>query len=153
MIFARSVFSVGFDFVEPEHDPNVGSRFVDSTYEITLKAGATPVGALTFTPQPNDTALFVGVLSALAFNRVEFRETTVRGHDKAFLGRFYAGTDPVLTRRKPDVVVVDIGAGTNGRGMLFGVDPNGFRSVISDFGNAAQGPLGQFPTGVAVMKQ
>src|SRR5262245_32507379 len=63
-----------------------------------------------------------------------------------------------------DILVVDVDAGTNdrgapgtsdrgagGRGALFRVSPStGVRTLLSDFGNAAQGPLGAQPWGVAV---
>jgi len=49
-----------------------------------------------------------------------------------------------------NILVIDLGAGTNGKGALFSVNPiNGNRIVLSDFGNAAQGPLGLNPAGVA----
>ena len=37
-----------------------------------------------------------------------------------------------------------------GRGALFSVDPSGNRTIISDFGDAAQGVLGLGPVGVAI---
>jgi hypothetical protein len=46
-------------------------------------------------------------------------------------------------------LVTDGSAGTNAQGALFQVDPNtGNRTLLSDFGNSAQGPLGEYPTGV-----
>jgi hypothetical protein len=49
------------------------------------------------------------------------------------------------------ILVVDLEAGTGGLGALFRVDPGtGARSLLSDFGNPAQGPTGYTPTGVAV---
>lgn len=45
---------------------------------------------------------------------------------------------------------LDGDAGTAGRGALFKIDPNGNRTVISDFGNAEQGDLGVFPLDVAI---
>jgi hypothetical protein len=49
------------------------------------------------------------------------------------------------------ILVIDLTAGTNSRGALFRVNPaTGSRTLLSDFGNAAQGPLGTAPTGVAV---
>ena len=48
------------------------------------------------------------------------------------------------------VLVIDLRAGTSS-GALFRVDAiSGNRSLVSDFGNAAQGPLGEFPSGVAL---
>jgi len=51
-----------------------------------------------------------------------------------------------------DILVADFEAGTNGQGLLFKVDrATGARTVLSDFSNAAQGPTGQSPFGVAVL--
>ena len=45
--------------------------------------------------------------------------------------------------------MVDFNAGTGGFGALFKVDAaSGNRSLVSDFGNAAQGPLGLDPAGL-----
>jgi hypothetical protein len=42
------------------------------------------------------------------------------------------------------IMVIDSGSGTNGQGALYEVDPNtGTRTLVSDFGNASQGPTGQ----------
>jgi hypothetical protein len=47
------------------------------------------------------------------------------------------------------ILVIDDDAGTDARGGLFRVDPvTGIRTLLSDFGNAAQGPLGRDPLGV-----
>jgi hypothetical protein len=49
------------------------------------------------------------------------------------------------------LLVIDYEAGTNGSGALFSVDPSsGVRTVVSDFGNSGQGPLGVNPKGVAI---
>lgn len=48
------------------------------------------------------------------------------------------------------VYVIDSDAGTNGSGGLFRVDPTtGKRTLLSDFGNGAQGPLGLNPVSIA----
>ena len=88
-VFAAPVFSAGFDFVEVENDPNLNGSFVDSTFEVTLRNGATSVGSFTFNA-PNDTAAFVGVWSETAFDRLEIRET-VGTDDNEFYGRFFTG--------------------------------------------------------------
>ena len=49
-----------------------------------------------------------------------------------------------------DILVTDGSAGTSSLGALFSVDPSGNRTIISDFGNAAQGALGSFPSGVVI---
>ena len=49
-----------------------------------------------------------------------------------------------------DVVVIDTG-GTAASGALFRVDPTtGARTLVSDFGDSLQGPLGVEPVGVAI---
>jgi hypothetical protein len=49
------------------------------------------------------------------------------------------------------ILVVDTEAGTNARGALFSVEPTtGQRTVLSDFGDPAQGALGVEPFGVAL---
>lgn len=46
-------------------------------------------------------------------------------------------------------LVTDGSAGTNEQGALYKVDPtNGDRTLLSDFGNSAQGPLGEYPLDV-----
>ena len=63
------------------------------------------------------------------------------------------GFDPygVVVDASGNILVIDLDAGTNGRGALFRVNPStGSRTVISDFGNNAQGTLGNNPTGVAL---
>ena len=48
--------------------------------------------------------------------------------------------------------VADPDAGTNGAGALFRVDPaTGGRTLLSDFGDAAQGPIGVRPFWVRVV--
>jgi Ca2+-binding RTX toxin-like protein len=49
------------------------------------------------------------------------------------------------------ILVIDQDGETGGRGALFRVNAvTGRRSIISDFGNPAQGPLGINPTGIAL---
>ena len=49
------------------------------------------------------------------------------------------------------VLVIDPFPETNGRGALFRVDTaSGNRSLVSDFGNSAQGPVGRAPYGLAL---
>lgn len=50
-----------------------------------------------------------------------------------------------------NIVVVDLNAGTDNRGVLLRVDPlTGTRTVLSDFGNSSQGELGSGPLNLAV---
>lgn len=51
-----------------------------------------------------------------------------------------------------NVIVTDLDAGTDARGALFSVDPStGQRTMISDFGNNGQGPLGLEPGDLVVL--
>ncbi len=53
-----------------------------------------------------------------------------------------------------DILVVDTGTGvgTDDRGVLFIINPvTGFRTVLTDFGNPAQGPLGSEPHDLAML--
>lgn len=69
------------------------------------------------------------------------------------------GVEPVGVMMGPagNLLVTDTDAGTDvpggeegGNGALFSINPaTGTRTLLSDFGNATQGPLGQTPTGIA----
>jgi parallel beta-helix repeat protein len=49
------------------------------------------------------------------------------------------------------ILVLDNLGGTNNAGALFRIDPTTkMRTLLSDFGNAAQGALGRYPTSIAV---
>lgn len=49
------------------------------------------------------------------------------------------------------IYVIDNNAGTNGHGLLTKIDPNtGNRTVLSDFGDNSQGPLGSSPSSIAI---
>lgn len=87
------LFSFGFDFVEPQYDPQY-APFVDSTFTVTLKNSGVIVDSFTFNAWPHDTPVFIGVWGGTAFNRVEIRET-VGGIDDEYFGQFYTGTTPV----------------------------------------------------------
>ncbi len=86
---ANPVFALGFDFVEPEFDPNLAAAFVDSTFDVGLFNGATPVGSFSFNA-PEDALYFAGVWSDTAFNRIEIRETAGQAENE-FFGQFYTG--------------------------------------------------------------
>jgi hypothetical protein len=89
---ATSALALGFDFVEPRLDPNVNTTPVDSTFQVTLLMGASPVGSFTFNA-PDDTAAFYGISSDLAFDHVQIREV-VGADDNEFFGRFYVTQVP-----------------------------------------------------------
>jgi hypothetical protein len=93
MGLSSPVYALGFDFVEPEKDPNLNAPFVDSTFTVTLKNNVVTVDSFTFN-RPSDIAAFVGIWGDTAFDRVEIRETT-GGIENEFFGQVYTGTTPV----------------------------------------------------------
>jgi len=93
-----NVFSLGFDFVEPQTDwgrnaPTV--PFVDSTFTVSLLSGGSQVNWFTFNA-PNDQAAFVGVWATAdqGFDTILIRETT-GGIGNELFGEFYMGSEPV----------------------------------------------------------
>jgi hypothetical protein len=48
------------------------------------------------------------------------------------------------------IYVLDQAAGTNGVGAIFQIGPSGNRTLLSDFGNSAQGPVGVNPVSITV---
>ena len=78
---ATPVGAFGFDFVEP----GVGSN--DSNFQVSLFSDATNLGSFIYNA-PNDVAAFVGVLSDVAFNRVEIRDLPGTSDDE-FYGEFF----------------------------------------------------------------
>lgn len=63
------------------------------------------------------------------------------------------GEDPVNLAQGAagEILIVDLDAGTGLNGALFSVNPaNGIRTLVSDFSDSAQGPLGQIPLGVTL---
>jgi hypothetical protein len=112
--FDSSVYSAGFDFVEPSCNrsecsgeqagdigTNVNNGFVDSEFTVTLKLGLTTVDTFTFNAQ-NDVATFVGVTSDSPFDKMEIRETTGASENEYF-GEFYTSSlPPVPPNEIPD---------------------------------------------------
>jgi hypothetical protein len=90
--FTAPVFSAGFEFVEPEFDPNVNAPFAESTFNVTLKNGATTVDSFLFSA-PNDVLYFVGVWSNDPFDRMEIVET-IGDSENEFFGEFFTGDTP-----------------------------------------------------------
>jgi len=79
----------GFDFVEPEHDPNVNTTFVESVFRVVLRKDTEVIDEFTFNA-PNDQAYFAGVWSRGKFNNVQINEITGT-NDNEFYGHFYTG--------------------------------------------------------------
>jgi hypothetical protein len=98
--FAAPVHSFGFDFVEPQFDPNVGDTFQDSTFTVTLRQNITSVGTFTFNA-PNDQAAFVGAFNAVTFDNVQIRET-VGGVENEFFGQFYTSATGLTPAPVPE---------------------------------------------------
>ncbi len=115
---ASPVVALGFDFVEPRFDPHVNAPFVDSTFGVTLKSGGAIVGSFFFNA-PNDTAAFVGVWSALSFDRVEIREV-VGDIENEFWGQFY--TTPAL---RSDIAPTSLTWNAAQGGVDFGYEVTG----------------------------
>ncbi|MCL4800862.1 MAG: PEP-CTERM sorting domain-containing protein [Burkholderiales bacterium] len=90
---AGPLFAFGFDFHEPSLSTPPGPTFpdtcntacVDSTFTVTLLAGAVVVDAFAFN-RPDDVLAFVGVASTTAFDRIEIRESGTA--DNEFFGNF-----------------------------------------------------------------
>src|SRR4029079_12873567 len=73
------------------------------------------------------------------------------GFGNAGQGPLGVGTVAVTVDSAGTILVVDVEGGTNSLGALFTVNPStGERTILSDFGNAAQGPIGANPRGLTV---
>jgi len=91
--FAGSVFSAGFDFVEPDANSagfGCNAPCFDSTFDVTLKLGAVVVDMFSFNA-PDNVLAFIGVWSDSAFDRLEIRDVTAT-IDNEYFGEFYTGT-------------------------------------------------------------
>lgn len=93
--FAGPIRSFGFDFVEPNNDPNRFGVFVDSTFQVRLLMNGSTVDTFTFNA-PNDVAAFVGVSVVSPFNAVQIRELSPGGdQENEFFGQFYTSVTAV----------------------------------------------------------
>jgi hypothetical protein len=93
---AGPVFSLGFDFIEPQTTmPPWGGVPIESGYEILLFDGTALVGQAQYagTAIPNDVVTFLGVWSDVPFDRVLINDVTGDGDDEYF-GEFFTGTNP-----------------------------------------------------------
>ncbi|MEM6759055.1 MAG: VPLPA-CTERM sorting domain-containing protein [Pseudomonadota bacterium] len=96
--FATSIFAFGMDVFEPQNSTatfngcNVGTC-VESTFQLSFLSGASVVDTITFSPD-NEILDFIGYTSAVAFDRIEIRET-IGTNDNEFFGNFVTSTTPV----------------------------------------------------------
>lgn len=103
---AAPVYSLGFDFFEPNVDHHVTGPFpvtddcfapcFDSIFGVTLFSGgvAIPGGFFTYNA-PDATLAFAGVWSDVAFDGVEIIDLTDTIDDE-YWGQFYTGTTPAV---------------------------------------------------------
>jgi hypothetical protein len=77
-----SVFSIGFDYDNPSAEPSI--------YVITLRAGNSVVNSFSVSGT-QVVRRFIGVISDVAFDNIQIRET-VGGIADQYFGRFYRGT-------------------------------------------------------------
>ncbi len=122
---ASDAYAFGFDFVEPQSDPNRDGAFVDSVFELRLFAGSTLVGNLTVN-RPNDTASFIGVQALTAFNRIEIREIS-GAEGREFFGQFFIGNAPGLAE----------GSIATLSGAFTDVSPSDTFTVVVDWGDGS----------------
>jgi sugar lactone lactonase YvrE len=124
----RTVLS---DFFDPAQGPTGGDPSgiaIDSSGNILVIAGEL------FTVDPSNG------------NR-----TLLSDFGDAAQGSLGVGPFGVAIDSNGDILVIDLSAGTGGLGALFRVDPsNGNRTVLSDFGDPAQGILGENPIGITI---
>ena len=93
---AGPVFSIGFDFIEPDATVQPwGGIPEEATFEILLFNGPALVGQAQFPGSaiPNDVLTFLGVWSDKPFDRVLINDTTGNDDDEYF-GEFYTGVTP-----------------------------------------------------------
>ena len=82
---------------------------------------------------------------------VSGNRTVLTDFGNALQGQPGASPLDVSVEADGKILVLDPSGGTNFKGMLFRVDPvTGQRLPLSDFGATNKGPLGDFPSGVAV---
>ena len=108
------IYSFGFEFYEPtDADPIVADAFIDSTFEVTLKNGAIPVGSFTFNAD-NDVLSFVGVTSSLLFDQVEIIESVGGGENEVY-GTFFTGSTQIIP--EPSTLVLTVASLLGGLGL------------------------------------
>lgn len=110
---AGLVYSLGFDFAEPNVTAECFATCFDSTFGVTLKNGAVTVGSFTFNA-PDGVTAFVGVWTSDPFSRVEISDLTATVDDE-FFGQFYTGTTAASVP-EPSTLLL-LGSGLAGLGL------------------------------------
>jgi hypothetical protein len=151
-------------------DANAGTNFRGALFSVNATTGQRTVvsdfgaiaqGSLGRDPvgvavEANGSILVIDANAGTNFRGALFQVDA--GGNRMLLSDFGAlahgplGVDPagVAPETNGSILVSDFSAGTSGRGALFRVDGLGNRSVLSNFGNGTQGPLGVDPAGVAL---
>lgn len=94
------VYSLGFDFFEPNLDGSVYANgcdalCFDSTFLVTLTSGGIPIPGASFNYNaPDATVAFVGVWTDFGFDGATIIDVTGTIDDE-FWGEFYTGSEPV----------------------------------------------------------
>lgn len=147
-------------------DPKSGARAVLSDFGDSAKG--TPLGKIGgVAVEPSGNILVTGFDTGTDSNGVLFRVDATSGARTVLsdFGNPAQGPEGVV-REIPfpfidmalessgSILVTILETGTDRKGALFRVDPkSGDRRIQSDFGNNAQGSLGQNPVGVAVVSE
>ncbi|WJF90392.1 hypothetical protein QS306_01525 [Paraburkholderia bonniea] len=118
----------------------------------------TSIGSIHTNPgQPDDTVLPIPGGQVVMINSSgtrtgisDFGNAAQGPVSSGYLGSATWVSSGLLGLGGSSLAVTDAFAGTNGQGALFAVNPSsGQRTLLSDFGNVSQGPVGKTPVGVA----
>jgi Ca2+-binding RTX toxin-like protein len=136
-------------------DISNGSRSLISDFDTASPKGLSPIGIgidASGNALVSDFESGTSTLGALFFVSASGGiPTLVSDFGNASQGTTGVNSVGVLPLAAGNVLVVDDG-GQAGRGLLFSVNPStGFRTVISDFGNATQGERGTQPSRLALV--
>jgi uncharacterized repeat protein (TIGR03803 family) len=138
-------------------NPSTGTRTLLSDFGDVAQGptGADPFG-VNVEPSGNiivtDSAAGTGGLGALFRVNPSSGKRTLLS-DFGDVGQGPTGFTPysVVIDSQGSILVIDSAAGTGGLGALFRVNPStGVRTLLSDFGNVAQGPTGSGPVGIVI---
>jgi hypothetical protein len=138
-------------------DPATGSRTILSDFGNPAQGptGANPIGLAI---EASGTLLVIDGEAGTGGNGALFTVDPTTGSrtilsDFGNLAQGPTGANPIglAIEASGTLLVIDPDAGTGGNGALFTVDPaTGSRTILSDFGNAIQGPMGTNPIGLAI---